>query len=216
MKLGNVKFAGGQKRKSCPDIFTVCTDKNLRQYDLSDFISLQDATSVDAKVGGKSGVEKDVSKMKLSAEDNYHAKQTEFWDNFPSSEEVHGAKMTGGKKKKGEEKEDDGVERDKYSNEVGSIEYWVAKGNEPKRPKVGDIVVLAGDNVEEDDGDEEGEEKIEITEAQKADLKAMRLEKAKNLPEEAKKGAVRFGKADLGIITEDDNSGGKRLPFAKR
>ena len=64
MKLGGVKFAGGQKRKSTPDIFTVCTDKCLRQYDLSDFISLEDATAVDAKVGDK-GVEKDVSKMKL-------------------------------------------------------------------------------------------------------------------------------------------------------
>eukprot|EP00518_Triparma_eleuthera_P017576 CAMPEP_0197546330 /NCGR_PEP_ID=MMETSP1320-20131121/972_1 /TAXON_ID=91990 /ORGANISM="Bolidomonas sp., Strain RCC2347" /LENGTH=797 /DNA_ID=CAMNT_0043105881 /DNA_START=187 /DNA_END=2580 /DNA_ORIENTATION=+ len=212
MKLGSVKFAGGQKRKSTPDIFTICTDKNLRQYDLSDFISLEDATAVDAKVGDK-GVEKDVSKMKLSAEDNYHAKQTEFWDNFPSSEEIHGAGARGGKgAKKGEEKADDGVERDKYGNEVGSIEYWVAKGNEPKRPKVGDIVVLAGDNVEAEEGEEEEKEegKAEITEAQKADLRAQRLEKAEKLPAEAKKGALRFGKADLGIITKDDNSG---VPF---
>ena len=38
MKLGDVSFAGGQKRKSKPDIYTVSGDKNLRLYDLSDVI----------------------------------------------------------------------------------------------------------------------------------------------------------------------------------
>lgn len=128
MKLGDVKFAGGQKRKSTPDIFTVGTDRQLRQYDLSDFIKLSDPKTASELPEG--GVEKDFSKMKLNAEDNYHKQQSDFWDSFPSSEEVHGAAMKAKAKK--EEEKDDGVARDKYGNEVGSIEYWVAKGNEPK------------------------------------------------------------------------------------
>mmetsp|Transcript_3316 Transcript_3316/g.6205 ORF Transcript_3316/g.6205 Transcript_3316/m.6205 type:complete len:778 (+) Transcript_3316:3040-5373(+) len=205
MKLGNVKFAGGQKRKSTPDVFTIGTDRQLRQYDLSDFISLSDPKAAEKLPEG--GVEKDVAKMKLSAEDNYHRQQTDFWDSFPSSEEVHGA-STKAKAKKDEEK-DDGIARDKYGNEVGSIEYWVAKGNEPKRLKVGDIVVLAGDNAEMETPDA-GEGEGGITDAQKEILKAQREAKAANLPEEAKDGALKFGKSDLGIITKDDNSG---VPF---
>jgi WD40 repeat protein len=73
MKLGDVSFAGGQKRKSKPDIYTVSGDKNLRLYDLSDVINLSSPDAVDAH----KGIEKNVKNMKLSAEDNYHAKQTE-------------------------------------------------------------------------------------------------------------------------------------------
>jgi len=120
MKLGDVSFAGGQKRKSKPDIYTISADKNLRLYDLSDVISLSSPTDPSSQ----SGIEKDVSQMKLSAEDNYHAKQTEFWDNFPSSEDVHGSSaatvginMTG--KKKQNVKIVDNVKRDKYGNEIG-------------------------------------------------------------------------------------------------
>eukprot|EP00520_Triparma_pacifica_P015102 CAMPEP_0118651718 /NCGR_PEP_ID=MMETSP0785-20121206/10931_1 /TAXON_ID=91992 /ORGANISM="Bolidomonas pacifica, Strain CCMP 1866" /LENGTH=672 /DNA_ID=CAMNT_0006544181 /DNA_START=147 /DNA_END=2163 /DNA_ORIENTATION=- len=205
MKLGDVSFAGGQKRKSKPDIYTVSADNFLRLYDMSDVISLDSASAP----GVQAGVEKDVAKMKLSAEDNDHAKQTEFWDSFPSSEDVHGEtaakvgmNMTG--KKKTVEKAVDNVKRDKYGNEVGSIEYWVAKGNEPKRPKVGDIVVLAGDN---EDVDYAG---VEITEQQKNVLKAMAEEKADKLPDEAKQMSLKFNRGDLGIIISDDNSG---VPF---
>ncbi|GMH65309.1 hypothetical protein TL16_g04165 [Triparma laevis f. inornata] len=206
MKLGDVKFAGGQKRKSTPDIFTVGTDRQLRQYDLSDFIKLSDPKTASELPEG--GVERDFSKMKLNAEDNYHKQQSDFWDSFPSSEEVHGAAMKAKAKK--EEEKDDGVARDKYGNEVGSIEYWVAKGNEPKRPKIGDIVVLSGDNAKMEGVEGEGEGEGGITDAQKEILKVQREAKAENLPDDAKEGVLKSGKADLGIITKDDNSG---VPF---
>ena len=206
MKLGGVSYAGGQKRKARPDVYTVSADKYLRLYDLQDCISLN-ATAIDSS--GAEGVQKDASKIssRSAAEDNYHAKQLEFWENFPTSEEVQRSRSGRAEEKKAASAQSiDEVKRDKYGNEFGSIEYWIAKGNEPKRPKVGDIVVLAGDNAVTESDPSLGE----ITPEQKAALEAMQKDKSDRLSEDAKLKALKFNKADLGIIVSDDKSG---VPF---
>ena len=88
-------------------------------------------------------------------------------ENFPTSEEVQRSRSGRAEEKKAASAQSiDEVKRDKYGNEFGSIEYWIAKGNEPKRPKVGDIVVLAGDNAVTESDPSLGE----ITPEQKAVL----------------------------------------------
>jgi len=209
-------FAGGQRKKPKTDLMVVGTDRVLRTYDLGDFISLEASGGSDKILDSNTaGEDRDASTRVTGLEDNYHAKQSEFWDNFGDDSE-HAKKASDqeiramerrkedAEKKKKEEEKRNAVKTDKYGNEVGSIEFWVAKGCEPMRPKIGDLVVLIGDNEvnsnEEETKEGEGGAHIEH-------LRKERIERIEALPKEAKEGALAFGKYDLGIVLKDDKSG---------
>jgi hypothetical protein len=91
----------------------------------------------------------------------------------------------------------------RYGNEVGSLEYWVAKDAEPKRPKVGDLVVLVGDGGDLEAAAEASAKTVEMI----AEERQARID---SLPAEAKQGALVHGKGDIGILLKDDKSG---VPF---
>jgi hypothetical protein len=217
-------YAGGQAKKGKPDLCTVCSDRVLRFYDLSDFVDLKakdGATdAANDATDDKGGIEKDPENRKTGLENNYHRKQAEFWDNF-NDDSVHAKSATKNeideqrrRREKAERdrikaEHDEAIKKDKYGNEIGSIQYWVAKGCEPKRPKVGDLVILIGDSEPEvNDSDihvKEDDEAVHIEH-----LKMERREKIDNLPSEAKAGALQYNKFDLGLVLNDDKSG---IPF---
>ncbi len=196
-------YAGGQAKAGKPDIFTVGTDRYLRQYDLSDFIDLSDK---EKEVAG--GVERLVLEEKLDAAGAYHKQQLEFWDNLgPDAVDTGHNKSIANQRKKesASAAATPSAQVDRWGNEFGSIDYWVAKGASPKRPRVGDLVVLAGDN-----GDDFWDPHKEVKLMMKTVLEQERTARADKLPEEAKSAALRFAQSDLGIVTKDDNSG---VPF---
>ena len=191
------------------DLRIVGSDRKVRSYDIAETIRLKTSAAPRAADSAAAAADDAVSSLNLSEskrdskEDNYHRKQMEFWDNLPS--EPAEAKSSGGRNNNSNNNTKSGAPvvdaeasldpygnptHDEHGNKFGSIEYWVMKGEKPKRLKVGDLVVLAGENIVTDATGAAGPTRVNP-----------------NLPAEALGGSLKPNRYDIGVVTVDDQSG---------
>jgi len=215
-------YAGGQKKKEKATLYTIGTEKSLKEYELSELVegcrkkkpSDKDSSDDDDDDDDDDREDEMQSQSndgnKKDRIDNYHDAQAKFWDSFDGSTSGSsgGAKPTKPKPrnrtqfstpKKSKQTHDD------MGNEVGSLEYWalVHERNEEKERKrvaVGCTVVLRGDNVvmlESDAGDGANPVPDHFNNANKTNKSDM---------EDTKEKCLLFDANDLGYVMSDDGS----------